>query len=113
VSATDQRRARARIARAVLDELRDDPDALEELRELLDAGPAAYTSRTLAADLEITPRAVRAAIERGDLDAVKSGRGYVISREAVADWATPARKRRREVPRQRRALRDTMAELGD
>jgi excisionase family DNA binding protein len=98
---------------AILEELRDDPSAAAELRALVGARPAAYTPQTLAAELGITPRAVRAAIERGDLEARRSGRGYVIGAEAVAEWATPACKRRREVPRQRRALRDAMAVLRD
>jgi excisionase family DNA binding protein len=98
------------LAAALLDELRSDPAALAELRELL-GGPAVYTPRTLAAELGITPRAVRAAIERGDLDARRSGRGYVIAAEAVARWATPKRhgKDRRQ-PAKHRPLGDAIAE---
>ena len=105
-----------RLLTALLAELRDDPAAIAELRELLGAGPAVYTPQTLAAELGVTPRAVRAAIERGDLEARRSGRGYVIGADAVAAWALPpASKRRpaRAMKRRRRPLRDAMAELGD
>jgi excisionase family DNA binding protein len=102
---------RAVTARALLDELRDDPAALAELRALL-GSRAAYTPKTLAGELDVTPRAIRAAIERGDLEARRSGRGYVISAEAVAAWAgTPARRRRRTAPRESRPLRDAMSSL--
>jgi excisionase family DNA binding protein len=98
-----------RLLTALLVELRDDPAALAELRALLGAGPSVYTPQTLAAELGITPRAVRAAIERGDLQARRSGRGYVIGAEAVAAWATSTpRARRRAVPRKSRPLRDAM-----
>jgi excisionase family DNA binding protein len=100
---------------ALLAELRDDPTALAELRALLGTAPSVYSPRTLAAELAITPRAVRAAIERGDLRARKSGRGYVIAAEAVAAWARPqaARARRRAPGRESRPLCDAMARLGD
>jgi excisionase family DNA binding protein len=96
-------------------ELRDDPAVLAELRELLGTGPAVYTPRTLAAELGITPRAVRAAIERGDLEARRSGRGYVIGAEAVSAWArSPSRRRPRRASRRgSRPLHDAMAGLGD
>jgi excisionase family DNA binding protein len=103
---------------ALLEELRDDPAALVELRALLGARPAVYTPRTLAAELGVTPRAVRAAIERGDLEARRSGRGYVIGAEAVAAWArrlksrSPARSRRR-LGRESGPLRNALAEVGE
>lgn len=99
---------------SLLAELQDDPAALAELRVLLGAGPSVYSPQTLAAELGITPRAVRAAIERGDLQARRSGRGYVIGADAVAAWAQPrARARRRPAARAARPLRDAMAGLGD
>jgi excisionase family DNA binding protein len=80
-------------------------------------GPAAYTPKTLAAELDRTDRSIRAAIARGELQAVKRGRGYVIAAEAVADWArapanvtsaptgSPRRRRSRSEPGpMRRAL---------
>ena len=82
------------LARALLDELAGDPVALARLRELaatpIEEPPltaAAYTVATLAAELGRKPGSIRAAISRGELGAVKRGRGYVISRAAVAAWA--------------------------
>ena len=72
------------LARALLAELEADPAALAEVRRLLGPPVAVYAPQTLAAELGITARAVRAAIERGDLEARRSGRGYVIGAEAVA-----------------------------
>jgi len=95
----------------LLEGLREDPAALAELRTLL-GSRAAYTPKTLADELDITPRAVRAAIERGDLEARRSGRGYVIAAEAVSAWARPpARKRRRAARRESRPLRDAIRDL--
>lgn len=76
------------LAPVLLAELRADPAALEELRELLAAGPSVYTPATLAAELGRTPRAIRAAIARGELDAVKRGRGWVIPADAIERWAS-------------------------
>lgn len=99
------------LVASLLAELHDDHAALAELRTLLGAGPSVYTPTTLARELGITPRAVRAAIERGDLQARRSGRGYVIGAEAVAVWASsPKGARRRAAPRESRPLRDAMAE---
>ena len=81
------------LARALLDELAGDPVALARLRELvrMDADPMmsapAYTPKTLAVELGRSERSIRAAIARGELAAIKRGRGYVISADAVADWA--------------------------
>lgn len=70
--------------------------------------PAAYTCRTLAAELGISPRAVRAAIGRGDLQAVRRGRGWIIGADAVAAWGTPRARpgRRAAAPANVRPLRD-------
>jgi excisionase family DNA binding protein len=84
------------LARALLEELAGDPVALDRLRELVGGGPAdppakfrtpAYTVATLATELGRTERSIRAAVARGELQAVKRGRGYVISADTVADWA--------------------------
>jgi excisionase family DNA binding protein len=102
------------LARVLLDELAGDPVALERLRELV-ADPdterarylpvPAFTVATLAAELGRTERSIRAAIARGELEAVRRGRGYVISAAAVADWArAPAgpTTSRSSTPRRRR-----------
>jgi excisionase family DNA binding protein len=84
------------LARALIDELASDPVALERLRALVGepmnqhdgaSSAPAFTVATLAAELSRTERSIRAAIARGELQAVKRGRGYVISADAVADWA--------------------------
>ena len=113
------------LSRALLDELAGDPVALERLRELVgyrddavSSVPApAYTVATLAAELGRTERSIRAAIARGELEAVKRGRGYVISADAVADWARAPirsiasaraiepRPRRRSGPGRRQSLK--------
>jgi Helix-turn-helix domain len=56
----------------------------------------ADTVATLAAELGRSPRAIRDAIARGELAAVKRGRGYVIGVNAVAAWTqAPASARSR------------------
>jgi excisionase family DNA binding protein len=102
--------------RELLDEL--GPDGLREfaraLRPYLDADerPVVYTPATLAAELGLTARAIRAAIERGDLEARRSGRGWVIGTDAVARWATPERRAARRSTktrsRPRSPLRDAL-----
>jgi excisionase family DNA binding protein len=52
--------------------------------------PPAYTVTTLAAEIGQSERSIRAAVGRGELQAVKRGRGYLISADAVADWARGA-----------------------
>lgn len=83
------------LARALLEELADDPAAIERLRELVGNSPtgppadsraAAFTAATLAAELGRSERSIRAAIARGELEAVKRGRGYVIGADAVVAW---------------------------
>jgi excisionase family DNA binding protein len=72
------------------------PDARARLRAALEVEDfphaegfpqAVFTPATLARELGRTPRAIRAAINRGELDAVKRGRGWVISSDAVERWA--------------------------
>jgi hypothetical protein len=100
------------LLRAIVAALEADPVELERLRSLLgievDRQPAvsapAYTVQSLAAEIGRTPRSVRGAIERGELEAAKRGRGYVISAEAVSRWASAPpeaspRRRRRQRPR--------------
>jgi hypothetical protein len=81
------------LARLVVAELERDPTALDRLRELVGPpaqapapGTAAYTPRTLAVELGRTERSIRDAINRGELAAVKRGRGWIIGADAVASW---------------------------
>jgi excisionase family DNA binding protein len=99
-----------------------DPRDLDELAELLaprvaeliatssTSAPArtVYTPATLAAELGVTARAIRAAIERGELRARRSGRGWVIAAAAVAEWARPTSS---SSPRTRASTRRRSAPL--
>ncbi|MGI8781831.1 MAG: helix-turn-helix domain-containing protein [Solirubrobacteraceae bacterium] len=82
------------IVAAVLEALRDDPEAVEVLRDVLavpepqDAGPRWRTVRTLAAELKVSEKVVRNAITRGDLQAVKRAGRWFISTEASDRWLT-------------------------
>ena len=92
-----------------------DPVALARLRELVSEtqhGPVslsapAFTVATLAVELGRSERSIRAAIARGELQAVKRGRGWVISADAVAEWArgvsteTSSKVTRRPAPARR------------
>jgi len=121
-------RALPPLVRALLDALAEHPDAREELRQALapEQAPAApgpravYTAATLAAELGITTRAVRAAIARGDLAATKRAGRWVIGREAVERWARPTAvavavapraRRRRTSSRTGRPMTDALATL--
>jgi excisionase family DNA binding protein len=49
----------------------------------------AYTVKSLAAELGLSPRAVRGAIARGELRAVRAGRSFIIGIAAVEAWTKP------------------------
>jgi excisionase family DNA binding protein len=97
------------LAAAIVELLAASPTAMARLLELLEGenpAPAdqtmpAYTVASLAAMLRISPRAVRGAITRGELAAVKRGGRWIISADAVRAWAEhdgappPAYARRR------------------
>ena len=70
---------RARL-RAALD--LDAPTVVTE-----EAAPQAYTPVTLGEVLGRSPRSVRDAIRRGELDAIKRGRGWIIPAAAVDRYA--------------------------
>jgi excisionase family DNA binding protein len=73
--------------------------------------PVVYTVATLAAELGVSGRAIRAAIHRGELEARKRGRTYVITRAAVEAWAAPdaGRAQRRDRPSRERRHGRVMA----
>jgi excisionase family DNA binding protein len=49
---------------------------------------SAYTVSSLAAELGVSAKAVRCAIARRELEAVKRGSRWIISADAVSEWAT-------------------------
>jgi excisionase family DNA binding protein len=104
----------------LLDELAGDPVALERLRQLVGeplphdvkVSAPAYTVQTLAVELGRSERSIRAAIARGELQAVKRGRGYLIPADAVAAWARAPQTLVRDQgfsPRRRRSGPGAMA----
>ena len=64
---------------------------------------SAYTVASLAAELGVSAKAIRCAIARRELQAVKRGSRWIISADAVGEWATApeahhATGRRRSAP---------------
>lgn len=51
-------------------------------------GNTAYTVASLAAELGVSDKAIRCAIARHELRAVKRGSRWIISSDAVKEWAT-------------------------
>lgn len=83
------------LAAAVIAALMSDPDAVALLRKLLvvegtppgrPARPPAYTVESLASALGVSAKAVRNAIARGDLAAVKRAGRWLIPADAVDAW---------------------------
>lgn len=54
----------------------------------------AYTVDTLAAELGMSPKAIRCAIARGELRGVKRGSRWIISADAIDAWASTPNPRR-------------------
>src|SRR5262245_26984207 len=111
------------LAGDIVRALREDPEALAQLREALGAGEAdrsqvrdlrpAYTVATLAAEIGRTERSIRGAIARGELEAVKRGRGYTVPADAVAAWAAAGPRANTNSPRptarpRRSVMRDAL-----
>jgi hypothetical protein len=103
----------ASLAVALVQSIRDDPDALGMLRELVaqeqrHTPPLAYTVTQLADVTGLSPRAIRGAIHRGELIATRRGGPtgpYLIASEEARRWTTPSsrherprRELRRRVP---------------
>jgi excisionase family DNA binding protein len=55
---------------------------------------AAYTVESLADELEVSPKTVRCAIARDELQAVKRGSRWIISARAVDEWVSAPRPER-------------------
>ena len=85
------------LATALTELLAWSPAAMQRLVELLEerglihAEPTTpvYTVASLAEALGVSAKAVRGAIARGELDAVKRGGRWIIPAEAVDAWAHP------------------------
>lgn len=79
------------------------------------AQPPAYTVATLAQELALSQRAIRGAIERGELAAIKRGGRWIIAAQAVAAWAEPRQGGRTGPapprPRNRTATVATLADV--
>ena len=72
--------------------------------------PLVYTPDTLARELGCTPRAIRAAIARAELAAVKRGGRWIILAESVVRWASPPGSAGSLAPTPRRNNRQPMRE---
>ena len=57
-------------------------------------GHLAYTVDSLAAELRVSPKTIRCAIARGELRGVKRGSRWIISADAVREWASSPKPRR-------------------
>jgi len=71
--------------------------------EQTDSSHVAYTVASLAAELDVSPKTLRAAIARRELRAIKRGARWIISAEAVSEWAS-APQAERATSRRRRAI---------
>ena len=116
------------LARALLAALLADPESLRVLSTALAAvaeaepatRPAAYTVEGLATTLGVSPRVVRNAITRGELQAVKRGGRWLIAPDAVEAWThedeppssgVRLARRRSASERRRQPLHDALARL--
>lgn len=101
------------LAAALIAALEADDAAVGRLRALIAAEshrpggpePPAYTVDSLAASLDISPKAIRNAVARGELAAVKRAGRWIISPEAVAAWAAPPAAQMPRLPRHQAAVR--------
>lgn len=61
---------------------------LSQLDDPKQQAHSAYTVDSLATEVGVSPKAIRCAITRGELTAVKRGSRWIISSDAVAEWVT-------------------------
>src|SRR5262249_52982350 len=117
--------AESQLARSLVAML--DDQALDLLAERLasrmepkcDRRPIAYTVATLAQEVGLSPRVIRAEIHTGKLRAVRHGRHYLIAASAVEAWASPtqassapANRRHPRTPRRSGVMASALASLG-
>ena len=76
------------LAADVLDALAADPKALARLADALGTTPTVYTTKTLAAEIGVSERSIRRAIEAGELSATRRCGRWVILAENVRTWAS-------------------------
>ena len=79
------------LAAALVEVLARSPAALARIRQLVAPEPApadapAYTVAALAGAIGVSARAIRGAIARGELAAVKRGGRWLIAADAVRAW---------------------------
>jgi excisionase family DNA binding protein len=77
----------AALARRLLPHLKQPAEAEERSH-------VAYTVASLASELGVSQKAIRCAIARRELPAVKRGSRWIISADAVRAWATASDQRR-------------------
>lgn len=116
------------LAHVLLESLLADAECVRRLAQAIAAAgppqpggePLAYTVEGLAEVVRISPRAVRNAITRGELEAVKRGGRWLISHDHAEAWAhgdgPPVEVRRLEGRRvvaapRRSPLRDALVRL--
>lgn len=100
------------LVRTLIDEIREDPEAIAELRALLAVGDAdggdLLTPVQAAERLRVTPRTVNRWAAEGRLPAVRVGRGWRFPAEQLVRASAPAtapdhRPPTRTEPRRRRS----------
>jgi excisionase family DNA binding protein len=99
---TDAERSTSMLAALILDGLDDHGLAvlarrlLPHMRQPAEAeerGHIAYTVASLAVELGVSQKAIRCAIARRELQAVKRGARWIISADAVRAWAAASDRR--------------------
>lgn len=77
------------LAKRLLPHLRRLDNSKDRVRHI------AYTVDSLAAEVGVSQKSIRCAIARGELSGVKRGSRWIISADAVREWASSSKPRRR------------------